>query len=98
MNSEIDLANAARLLKVVANRTRLAALLALQSRPQCVHDLVATLELPQPLVSQHLRVLREAGLVSTRRIGKEVEYAIADAHVSHLVGDALEHVREGRPR
>ena len=45
MNSEIDLANAARLLKVVANRTRLAALLALQSRPQCVHDLVATLEL-----------------------------------------------------
>ncbi len=91
-----DLANVERLFKVVANRTRLAALLALEQRPQCVHSLVATLGLPQPLVSQHLRVLREAGLVRATRNGKEVEYAIADGHVSHLVSDALDHVREGR--
>jgi DNA-binding transcriptional ArsR family regulator len=38
----------------------------------CVHELVAALSLPQPLVSQHLRVLKAAGVVAGRRSGREV--------------------------
>ncbi|MBP2436036.1 ArsR/SmtB family transcription factor [Microbacterium amylolyticum] len=48
----------------------------------------------QPLVSQHLRTLRQAGLVSPTRSGKEVTYEVADHHVTHVITDALTHVRE----
>jgi DNA-binding transcriptional ArsR family regulator len=46
--------------------------LALQERP--VGDIVATLELAQPSVSKHLRVLRDVGLVQVRRDGRQKLY------------------------
>ncbi len=60
----------------------------------CVHDLVDDLGLPQPLVSQHLRVLRSAHLVSRTRRGREMAYELSDDHVAHIVADALAHARE----
>src|SRR5277367_1842516 len=52
--------------------------LALQERP--VGDIVAELGLEQPSVSQHLRVLREVGLVGVRRAGRKMLYRVeADA-------------------
>lgn len=57
----------------------------------CVHQLVDSLEAPQPLVSQHLRVLRGAGLVVGERRHREVHYALVDPHVGHIVRDALDH-------
>jgi DNA-binding transcriptional ArsR family regulator len=44
-----------------------------------VNDLVAMLGLPQPLVSKHLRVLREVGLVDRRDVGRQRMYRI-DGH------------------
>jgi len=46
--------------------------LALEERP--VGDIVATLELAQPSVSKHLRVLRDVGLVRVRREGRQMLY------------------------
>ena len=46
--------------------------LALQERP--VGDIVATLQLEQPSVSKHLRVLRDVGLVRVRRDGRRMLY------------------------
>jgi DNA-binding transcriptional ArsR family regulator len=43
---------------------------------QGVNDLVALLDLPQPLVSKHLRVLREVGLVQVREQGRERVYRL----------------------
>ena len=52
--------------------------LALQERP--VGDIVAALELEQPSVSKHLRVLRDVGLVRARRDGRQMLYRVnADA-------------------
>lgn len=52
--------------------------LALQERP--VGDIVAALELEQPSVSKHLRVLRDVGLVRARREGRQMLYQVnADA-------------------
>ena len=51
-------------------------------------------DLSQPLVSQHLRNLRAAGLVSVRRSGREAHYEVADEHVSHIVDDAVRHALE----
>jgi len=52
--------------------------LALQERP--VSDIVAALELEQPSVSKHLRVLKDVGLVRARREGRQMLYRVnADA-------------------
>ena len=52
--------------------------LALQERP--VGDIVAALELEQPSVSKHLRVLKDVGLVRARREGRQMLYRVnADA-------------------
>jgi DNA-binding transcriptional ArsR family regulator len=52
--------------------------LALQERP--VGDIVAALELEQPSVSKHLRVLKDVGLVQARREGRQMLYRVnADA-------------------
>ncbi len=64
----------------------------LEHGSRCVHQLVDELGAPQPLVSQHLRVLRDAGLVVGERRHREVHYALVDRHVGHIVRDALDHV------
>lgn len=87
--------SAAELLKALASPVRLAIVLELDEHGErCVHELVETLDVSQPLVSQHLRVLRGAGLVTGRRSGREIRYRIADEHVTHIVRDAMTHAHE----
>jgi ArsR family transcriptional regulator, zinc-responsive transcriptional repressor len=86
---------ATELFKALGNPLRLAIVTELGRGPRCVHDLVEALGASQPLVSQHLRVLRAANLVATERRGREVAYALADDHVAHIVGDAIHHATEG---
>jgi len=84
----------AALFKALGNPTRVAIVDVLSDGPRCVHELVDTLGVDQPLVSQHLRVLRDVDLLSTERRGKEVVYSLADHHVAHIVGDAITHSQE----
>ncbi|WP_168704371.1 ArsR/SmtB family transcription factor [Gordonia paraffinivorans] len=85
---------AADLLRALASPTRLAIVLSLRERVQCVHELVGHLGLSQPLVSQHLRVLKDAGVVRGHRNGREITYELIDDHVAHIVVDALVHANE----
>src|SRR3978361_1945828 len=62
-----------------------------QHGSRCVHQLVDPLGVPQPLVSQHLRVLRSAGLVARARRHREVDYRLVDGHVADIVRAALAH-------
>jgi DNA-binding transcriptional ArsR family regulator len=89
------LAAAGDLLRALAAPVRIAIVLQLRDAPCCVHDLVDLLELPQPLVSQHLRVLKEAGVVQGERRGREVVYSLVDDHLAHIVVDAVAHAEEG---
>lgn len=82
------------LLRALAAPVRIAIVLQLHDAPRCVHDLVDALHLPQPLVSQHLRVLKEAAVVEGRRRGREVVYSLADEHLAHIVLDAVAHAEE----
>jgi DNA-binding transcriptional ArsR family regulator len=87
---------AADLLKALASSNRLRIVLAIEAREHaCVHELVDELALPQPLVSQHLRVLRQANVIAGERHGREIRYRIADIHVVHIVHDTLTHASEG---
>jgi len=83
----------AELLKAMAHPLRLAMLASLIDGPQCVHELVEATSATQPLVSQHLRVLRSADLVTRSQRGREAIYAIADDHIHHIVADTVDHVR-----
>jgi ArsR family transcriptional regulator, zinc-responsive transcriptional repressor len=91
-----QLAGAVDLLKALASTTRLATLVELGDGPRCVHELQTAFEasgraVSQPLLSQHLKVLREAGLVTATRRGTEITYKLADAHVGRMVNDAIRH-------
>jgi ArsR family transcriptional regulator, zinc-responsive transcriptional repressor len=85
---------AAALLKALVAPMRLALVDLLSEAPRCVHELVGAVGAPQPLVSQHLKVLKSAGLVATTRRGREVVYRLADDHVAHVVRDAVAHAGE----
>ncbi len=85
----------ARLLKSLAHPARVAIVRRLAEEPRCVHELVGELGLDQPLVSQHLRVLRSAGVLSGERHGREIVYSLVDHHVAHIVADAVVHSAEG---
>jgi DNA-binding transcriptional ArsR family regulator len=91
-----DYSGAGELLRALAAPLRIAIVVELDAGPRCVHELVDALDAPQPLVSQHLRVLRSAGVVTGERRGREVMYSLADQHVAHIVTDAVSHAKEGR--
>jgi len=58
--------------KALADPTRLRLLQRLAERPATVTELIEYVDLSQPLVSWHLRRLRSAGVVETKRTGREV--------------------------
>jgi ArsR family transcriptional regulator, zinc-responsive transcriptional repressor len=90
------LESAGELLRALAAPVRIAIVLQLRQSQRCVHELVDALAVPQPLVSQHLRILKQAGVVSSERSGREVLYRLVDHHLAHIVVDAITHVGEDR--
>lgn len=69
---------AVAVLKLLANEDRLLLLCQLSQGELCVSDLEERLGIRQPTLSQQLGVLRNEGVVSTRREGKNIFYSVAD--------------------
>lgn len=65
--------------RAFADPIRLRILHLIRRREMCVGDIVSVLRLPQPTVSRHLAYLRAAGLVTARKDGLWVFYALAPA-------------------
>jgi DNA-binding transcriptional ArsR family regulator len=68
--------DAAQLLKAIANENRLLVLCMLADGEHSVGELNAALDLSQSALSQHLAVLREEGLVDTRREAQTIYYSL----------------------
>jgi DNA-binding transcriptional ArsR family regulator len=79
----------ADLLRVLASPLRLAIIDRLATGDRCVHELMEFVGLPQTQVSQHLRLLKDAGLVAGRRRGREVVYSLLDPQVLSIIRSAL---------
>ncbi|GAB4578558.1 MAG: hypothetical protein Fur0022_12930 [Anaerolineales bacterium] len=79
----------ANICAALADPSRILILYLLADGPLNVNALVEKLELPQPTVSRHLKVLRERGLVLAEREGQSVFYTLAD----HRVIQALDLLR-----
>ena len=74
MTSSPATARAARFLRILGEPARIALVQAMTTRCKAVSTLVAEAGLPQPLVSHHLRVLKEAGIARAERRGAFVFY------------------------
>lgn len=94
MAPEAGLEATAELFKALGSASRLHLLRLLASEPCGVGSLAARSGMSQPLVSQHLRTLRQAGIVTVSRSGREATYQLADHHIAHVVDDAITHVLE----
>jgi ArsR family transcriptional regulator len=88
------LERAAALFSAMGDPGRLDVLVCLFHAEHCVSDLAAELDQGLSTISQRLKILRQQRLVSRRRDGKHIYYALADAHIEELVSSALDHVSE----
>ncbi len=95
--AESDRTNLVAVLKALGDATRLEIfrLIAAQDAPICVCDVVDRFDLRQPTISHHLKVLREAGLVSTSRQGIWAYYAVDDEGLAFLRDSLQQIVPEG---
>lgn len=82
---------------MLADPTRVRLLWLLRAGETPVGELVTRTGKPQATVSQHLAKLRMARMVTTRRQGNQVFYALANDHVAQLVVDGLQHAEHVGP-
>lgn len=78
--------------KQLSDATRLQIFWLLCHSEECVLNIAAAINMSPPAVSHHLRCLKQAGLISGRRVGKEVRYSLADteeAQLLHQIVDKL---------
>jgi ArsR family transcriptional regulator len=80
LEQEINLLHA-RVCSGLADPTRVMILYALDNGPKYVGELAEKLDLPQPTISRHLKILRERSLVQTERSGASVYYSLTDSRV-----------------
>lgn len=66
------------LFRAISDKTRREILLHLEEKECCAGELVSKFALSQPTVSKHLNILRQAGLVASRREGQQVIYSLDD--------------------
>ena len=103
--ADIDLetmrASAARtcsMLKTLSNPDRLLLLCQISQGERCVSDLEEALDIHQPTLSQQLSVLRDEGLVATRRDGKRIYYSVASKEAMAVMQVLYEQFCGAKPK
>ncbi len=82
--------NGLTLLKCICENTRFNILELLQkNKEMSVNDLVSKLKKDQPLVSHHLRSLKQCNILSSKENGKSTMYFISNKEISKLIGDIV---------
>lgn len=94
MPDDDQLIDLAELFKVFGDSTRIKILSALSGGELCVCDISTAVGMTSSAVSHQLKILKNAELVSFRRDGKTVFYALADDHVNTMLEQGLEHINE----
>ncbi|GAA2825693.1 ArsR/SmtB family transcription factor [Nonomuraea rubra] len=84
----------AELFRLLGHPVRIRVLELLQNGPRPVRDLLPALDVEPPGLSQHLAALRRSGLVTARREGATVVYALAGKKVTDLLRAARELLTE----
>lgn len=94
MPDEADIAALADFFRVIGSDTRLKILLALDGRELCAGHLAEAVGMTPSAVSNQLKALRQARLITARREGKMLYYSLADCHPREIIHLAMSHVKE----
>lgn len=89
-----EITDIAEFFKVFGDSTRLRILFCLDKGKLNVNTISEKLNISQSVVSQHLKILRFARLVSWHKEGKNVIYKLNDSHISQILALGLEHYEE----
>ncbi|MFX3625469.1 MAG: ArsR/SmtB family transcription factor [Ectobacillus sp.] len=89
----VDIERISHVLKLLGDKTRLTMVAIIKQRESCVCELVEAFQMSQPSISQHLRKLKDAGLVKEERRGQWIYYSLNPQNDLYpLVEDILAHV------
>lgn len=91
-----QLESLAELFKVLGDSTRTKILWTLDQNEMCVCDIANVLNMTKSAISHQLALLRSAGVVKNRRVGKEVYYVLDDKHITKLYEIGLAHIKESK--
>jgi DNA-binding transcriptional ArsR family regulator len=86
MTQDEDIERASRSLKAMAHPLRLKILCVLGDREISVQDIVDQVGTSQSNISQHLGILRDKGILATRKDANRVYYRVGDARTLRLIG------------
>lgn len=81
-----DVETAARALKAISHPLRLKILCVIGDQEVCVQDIVEAVGTSQSNISQHLAILRDKGVLQTRKDANRVFYRVADQRTLQLIG------------
>ncbi|MCE7528826.1 metalloregulator ArsR/SmtB family transcription factor [Polynucleobacter sp. IMCC 29146] len=82
---------AVKLLKALTHPDRMLLLCQISKGERCVGELENLLNIHQPMLSQHLGALKRAKLVKTRRVGKNIYYAVANDFAMSIIDQLYRH-------
>lgn len=94
LNEKGRFEGAAALFQVLADPNRLRLFWILCHREECVVNLGQIMNMSSPAVSHHLKIMKDGGLIESRRVGKEVHYRVADVPACRLLHPMAEGVLE----
>jgi len=78
----------AKIFKALADPIRLKIMEFLRDEEKCVCEIIPYIGIAQPLVSRHLKILRNAGLVRVRKEGNRRYYSVTDPRIFEVI-DAI---------
>lgn len=96
VHDDQSLENSSTIIGALNSTLRIRIVLALRDRDHVVHELVSSLGKSQPLISQHLRVLKHAGIVDSQRSGREVIYRLINPVAPQIIDLAADAGAENR--
>lgn len=83
-----------QIFKAFGNETRYKILYLLFGQKLTVNEIAQTIKMTQSAVSHQLKILRQTGLVSSKRVGQHVYYTLADQHIIMIFKQVKEHISE----
>ena len=87
-----ELERLSEVFKLLGDLTRTQILWVLDKNEMCVCDIANVLNMTKSSISHQLAILRENGIVRSRKDGKEVYYTLDDEHIKKLYEIGLEHI------
>ena len=82
LNANIEMNTASEIFKLLGHETRLTMLKILDDHDCCVCEFVEIFQATQPSISQHIRKLKDSGLIKEERRGQWIYYSLNEAHES----------------